>query len=76
MTHVDAATAFPKLIRRVLDWREQEDPAALTEHLRAVYRDYVFNSPLIICVSVYFYAVSANLRPWPFLQAWLPLWVL
>jgi len=75
MTHVDAATAFPKIIRRMLDWREQDGPAALTEHLRAVYRDYVFTSPLIICVSVYFYAVHADLHLWPFLQVLVPLWV-
>jgi signal transduction histidine kinase len=76
MTYVDVATALPKLVGRVFARRGQEDPAALTEHLRAIYRDYVFNSPLVICISVYLYAVRADLRPWPFLQAWMPLWVL
>jgi len=76
MTYVDVATALPKLVGRVFARRGQEDPAALIEHLRAIYRDYVFNSPLVICISVYLYAVRADLRPWPFLQAWMPLWVL
>jgi len=55
MTDTDAPSALAQTIRRVLDARK--DPEALAEHLRAVYRDYVFNSPLVICLSVYLYAL-------------------
>ncbi|MEN9771185.1 MAG: hypothetical protein RLZZ180_2815 [Pseudomonadota bacterium] len=74
MTDTDASSALAQTIRRVLDARK--DPEALAEHLRAVYRDYVFNSPLVICLSVYLYALYDSARTLPFLQAWMPLWVL
>jgi signal transduction histidine kinase len=74
MTDSDAPTALVQKIRRMLVARK--DPAAQAEHLRAVYRDYVFNSPLVICLSVYLYVLHDNVRSWPFLQTWLPLWVL
>ncbi len=34
-------------------WRRPEDPVALAEHLRVVYQDHVFNSPIAILISLY-----------------------
>jgi signal transduction histidine kinase/CheY-like chemotaxis protein len=60
---------------RALAWARDEDPAALTEHLRAIYRDYVFNSPLACAISLYLYLMRPDTEPWPFLRAWVFGWV-
>ncbi len=63
------------LLARALAWRRDEDPAALAEHLRAIYRDYVFNSPVVSAISVYLYWTRTDTAPWPFLSAWMYGWV-
>ena len=54
-------------------WRE--DPESLTEYLRVIYRDYVFNSPLALFISIYFYLAREDKRPWPALEVWMLFWV-
>lgn len=54
-------------------WRE--DPESLAEYLRVIYRDYVFNSPLALFISVYFYLVREDKRAWPELEVWMLFWV-
>ncbi len=47
----------------------------LAEHLRAVYADYVVNSPLVLAISLYLY-FSTPFPPRPeFLGGWLVVWV-
>lgn len=54
----------------------REEPLSLAEHLRAIYRDYVINSPLTLLISVYLYAVCQVPQPWPALDLWMVFWVL
>ncbi len=52
----------------------REEPVSLAEHLRAIYRDYVFNSPLALFISVYLYAVRQVFQAWPALDLWMMFW--
>ncbi len=52
----------------------REDPESLAEHLRVIYRDYVFNSPLALFISVYLYSVRKVHSPWPQLDVWMIFW--
>ena len=63
------------LFGRIVASMREEDPAALAEHLRAIYRDYLFNSPLACSISLYLYLVRTDIEPWPFLRAWVFGWV-
>jgi signal transduction histidine kinase/CheY-like chemotaxis protein len=56
-------------------WARNEDPAALAAHLRAIYRDYAFNSPLVCVISVYLYLAWDGPRPWTLLQIWFSFWM-
>jgi signal transduction histidine kinase len=60
---------------RIVASMRDEDPAALAEHLRAIYRDYLFNSPLACSISLYLYLARTDIEPWPFLRTWVIGWV-
>lgn len=61
--------------KRFVASMRDEDPAALAEHLRAIYRDYVFNSPLVCSISLYLYLARTDIEPWPVLRLWVFGWV-
>ncbi len=52
----------------------REDFESLAEHLRVIYRDYVFNSPVALFISIYLYSVRAVSNPWPALDVWIIFW--
>ena len=76
MTANQTSESRAGMLARALAWARDEDPAPLAEHLRAIYRDYVFNSPLACSISLYLYFARPDVEPWPFLRAWVLGWVL
>jgi signal transduction histidine kinase len=51
------------------------EPALLAEHLRASYTDYLFNSPVVIAISLYFYLMAEVLPPGKLLDVWMLCWM-
>lgn len=55
--------------------RRINDPESLAEYLRVIFRDYVFNSPLVVLISLYFYGAGIGLPVGLVLQVWMVGWV-
>lgn len=75
MTPLGSDPPAAGFITRVVAWARNEDPATLAEYLRAIYRDYAFNSPVVCAISIYLYLAGQIPRAWTLLQIWVSAWV-